>query len=85
MGGKFFCKMCGKLFKKKEYLIRYEKKFYGKELVNQNDNGVDSGDEGWFIQDLGDLFGQVFSIDDSFSDEGVEFCEENLEGIKEQF
>lgn len=44
-GGKFPCKTCGKLFKKKEYLIRHEKKFHEKESVNQNDNGVDSGDE----------------------------------------
>lgn len=44
--GKFPCKTCGKLFKKKEYLIRHEKKFHEKESVNQNDNGVDSGDEG---------------------------------------
>lgn len=83
-GGKFPCKTCGKLFKKKEYLIRHEKKFHGKESVNQNDNGVDSGDEGWLTQDPGDLLGQVSSTDDSSSDEGVESCEENSEGIKEQ-
>lgn len=83
-GGKFPCKTCGKLFKKKEYLIRHEKKFHEKESVNQNDNGVDSGDEGWLTQDPGDLLGQVSSTDDSSSDEGVESCEENSEGIKEQ-
>lgn len=83
-GEKFPCKTCGKLFKKKEYLIRHEKKFHEKESVNQNDNGVESGDEEWLTQDPGDLLGQVSSTDESSSDEGDESCGEKSEEIKEQ-
>lgn len=60
-------------------MIRHEK-----ESVNQNDNGVDSGDEEWLTQDPGDLLGHVSSTDDSTSDEGAESCEHNSEEIKEQ-
>lgn len=49
-GGEFPYKTCGKLFKKKEYLIRHEKKIHEKESVNQNDNGVES-DEEWLTRD----------------------------------
>lgn len=41
-GVKLPCKTCGKLLKKKEYLIKHEKKFHEKEAANQNNSGVES-------------------------------------------
>lgn len=73
-GGKFPCKICGKLFKKSSYLQRHEKKFHQAEVLEKRTED----DKEWLEQDPGELIGEVSnesepssSSSDSSEDEEV--------------
>ncbi|XP_062613662.1 uncharacterized protein LOC134275394 [Saccostrea cucullata] len=84
-GGRYPCKVCGKLFKKRLYLIRHKRKFHEQtehqqkadEKVKVSEEKKDEEDESWLEQDPGDVIHETLSVSESSSQSGDSSSEDD--------